>query len=140
MPSRYEIKIGEPDEYTPSHQPGDYASRDLSGLVYGVPGWLDCQCGPGDHPNRPPRTAVGPAVGRGRLHPALCRPHAHCGHPGGSLRAQAPFPTFVSQNKKGSYMIALSNTVHFYARPDAKEPLLAFFTEVLGLQVHEATR
>ena len=37
-------------------------------------------------------------------------------------------------------MIALSNTVHFYARPDAKEPLLAFFTKVLGLQVHEATR
>jgi hypothetical protein len=37
-------------------------------------------------------------------------------------------------------MIALSNTVHLYARPKTREPLLAFFTEVLGLQVHEVTK
>jgi hypothetical protein len=37
-------------------------------------------------------------------------------------------------------MIALSNDVHLYARPDSREPLLAFFTEMLGLQVREVTR
>ncbi len=37
-------------------------------------------------------------------------------------------------------MIALSNTVHLYARPNTREPLLAFFTEVLGLQVHEVAK
>jgi hypothetical protein len=37
-------------------------------------------------------------------------------------------------------MIALSNTVHLFARPDAREPLLAFFTDVLGLPVHEVAK
>jgi hypothetical protein len=37
-------------------------------------------------------------------------------------------------------MIALSNTVHLYARPNTREPLLAFFIEVLGLEVHEVTK
>ena len=37
-------------------------------------------------------------------------------------------------------MIALSNTVHLYARPNTKEPFLAFFTEVLGLEAHEVTK
>jgi hypothetical protein len=31
-------------------------------------------------------------------------------------------------------MIALSNSVHTYARPETKEQLLAFFTSVLGLE------
>ncbi len=31
-------------------------------------------------------------------------------------------------------MIALSNSVHLYARPETKEKLLEFFTELLGLQ------
>ena len=31
-------------------------------------------------------------------------------------------------------MIALSNSIHLYARPDTKEQLLAFFTSVLGLE------
>jgi hypothetical protein len=31
-------------------------------------------------------------------------------------------------------MIALSNSVHLYARPDAKEQLLAFFTSILSLE------
>ncbi|SRR5579884_4318844 len=31
-------------------------------------------------------------------------------------------------------MVALSNSVHLYVRPAAKEQLLAFFTDVLGLQ------
>ena len=31
-------------------------------------------------------------------------------------------------------MIALSNSIHIYARPDTKEPLLEFFTSVLGLE------
>src|SRR5215468_8109272 len=37
-------------------------------------------------------------------------------------------------------MITLSNTVHLYARPNTRESLLAFFTEVLGLEVHEVTK
>lgn len=37
-------------------------------------------------------------------------------------------------------MIALSNTIHLYARPNTREPLLAFFTDVLGLEVHEVTK
>jgi hypothetical protein len=37
-------------------------------------------------------------------------------------------------------MIALSNIVHLYARPNTREPLLAFFTEVLGLEVHEVAK
>src|SRR5215831_149291 len=32
-------------------------------------------------------------------------------------------------------VMALSNTIHFYARLDAKHRLLGFFTDVLGLQV-----
>jgi hypothetical protein len=31
-------------------------------------------------------------------------------------------------------MLALSNSIHFYARPGAKEQLLEFFTDVLGLE------
>ncbi len=31
-------------------------------------------------------------------------------------------------------MIALSNSIHLYARPDTKEQLLAFFTSILGLE------
>jgi hypothetical protein len=31
-------------------------------------------------------------------------------------------------------MIALSNSIHLYARPDAKENFLEFFTSVLGLE------
>ena len=34
-------------------------------------------------------------------------------------------------------MIALSNSVHLYARPDTKERLLGFFTGVLGLEALE---
>ena len=31
-------------------------------------------------------------------------------------------------------MIALSNSIHIYARPDTKEQLLEFFTSILGLE------
>ena len=31
-------------------------------------------------------------------------------------------------------MIALSNSIHLYARPDTKEQLLAFFTSILDLE------
>jgi hypothetical protein len=37
-------------------------------------------------------------------------------------------------------MIALSNTVHLYARPTTRESVLAFFADVLGLEVHEVTK
>jgi hypothetical protein len=37
-------------------------------------------------------------------------------------------------------MIALSNSIHIYARPDTKEQLLKFFTSVLGLEVLEAAK
>ena len=37
-------------------------------------------------------------------------------------------------------MIALSHTVHLYARPKTREPLLAFFTEVLGLEVYQVAK
>jgi len=37
-------------------------------------------------------------------------------------------------------MIALNNTVHLYARPNMRGPLLAFFTEVLGLEVREVAK
>jgi len=36
-------------------------------------------------------------------------------------------------------VIALSNTIHFYARPDAKDRLLKFFANVLGLKVRPVT-
>ena len=36
-------------------------------------------------------------------------------------------------------MIALSNSIHLYARPDTKEQLLEFFTSLLGLQVVESS-
>ena len=35
-------------------------------------------------------------------------------------------------------MIALSNSIHLYARPDTKEQLLEFFTSMLGLQAVES--
>lgn len=37
--------------------------------------------------------------------------------------------------KKGTAMIALSNRVHLFARPDSKEPLIDFFTTILGCEV-----
>jgi len=37
-------------------------------------------------------------------------------------------------------MIALSNSIHIYARHDTKENLLEFFTSVLDLEVHEVTK
>ena len=37
-------------------------------------------------------------------------------------------------------MIALRNTTHLYARPNARASLLAFFTDVLGVQVHEVAK
>jgi hypothetical protein len=36
-------------------------------------------------------------------------------------------------------MIALSDTIHFYPRPDAKDRLLEFFTAVLELNVRPVT-
>jgi predicted enzyme related to lactoylglutathione lyase len=33
--------------------------------------------------------------------------------------------------------VALSHTVHLYARPEAKDRLIAFFTTVLGLQANQ---
>ena len=36
-------------------------------------------------------------------------------------------------------MIALSNSVHLYARPDAKEKFLEFFTSILGLEAVESS-
>jgi hypothetical protein len=35
-------------------------------------------------------------------------------------------------------MIALSNSIHLYARPSTKEQLLEFFTSMLGLQAVES--
>jgi hypothetical protein len=37
-------------------------------------------------------------------------------------------------------MIALSNSVHLYVRPDAKERLLHLFGQILGLQVVQVTK
>ena len=36
-------------------------------------------------------------------------------------------------------MIALSNSIHLYARPDTKEQLLEFFTSILGLEAVESS-
>ncbi len=36
-------------------------------------------------------------------------------------------------------MIALSNSIHLYARPDTKEKLLEFFTSILGLEAVESS-
>ncbi len=36
-------------------------------------------------------------------------------------------------------MIALSNSIHLYARPDAKEKFLEFFTHILGLEAVESS-
>lgn len=36
-------------------------------------------------------------------------------------------------------MIALSNSVHLYVRPDTKERFLEFFTRILGLEAHESS-
>ena len=36
-------------------------------------------------------------------------------------------------------MIALSNSIHLYARPDTKEKLLEFFTSILGLEAIESS-
>ena len=37
-------------------------------------------------------------------------------------------------------MIALSDTVHLYARPNTRESVLGFYTDVLGLEVHEVAK
>src|SRR5258707_5232672 len=42
------------------------------------------------------------------------------------------------ERRKETTMIALSNSIHIYARPDTKEQLLAFFTSMLGLQAVES--
>lgn len=36
-------------------------------------------------------------------------------------------------------MIALSNSIHLYARPDTKEQFLEFFTRILGLEAVESS-
>ena len=36
-------------------------------------------------------------------------------------------------------MIALSNSIHIYARPDTKEKFLEFFTSILGLEAVESS-
>ena len=36
-------------------------------------------------------------------------------------------------------MIALSNSIHLYARPETKEKFLEFFTGILGLQANESS-
>ena len=36
-------------------------------------------------------------------------------------------------------MIALSNSIHLYARPDTKEKFLEFFTSILGLEAMESS-
>lgn len=36
-------------------------------------------------------------------------------------------------------MLALSNSIHLYARPDTKEKFLEFFTEILGLEAHKSS-
>jgi hypothetical protein len=38
------------------------------------------------------------------------------------------------EERKETPMIALSNTIHTYARPDTKERLLEFYTSILGLK------
>jgi hypothetical protein len=45
----------------------------------------------------------------------------------------------VQQTRKGTSMIALSNSIHLYARPDTKEKLLEFFTSTLGLEAVESS-
>ena len=36
-------------------------------------------------------------------------------------------------------MLALSNSIHLYARPDTKEKFLEFFTAILGLEAHKSS-
>ncbi len=36
-------------------------------------------------------------------------------------------------------MLALSNSIHLYARPDTKEKFLEFFTSILGLEAVESS-
>src|SRR5215472_6255666 len=38
------------------------------------------------------------------------------------------------EQRKETPMIALSNSIHLYARPDTRERFLEFFTSILGLQ------
>src|SRR5258708_37698074 len=64
-------------EYNTSQKPGDYVGGDLSRIFYGSPGYVDCRHGPANDSEQFPREPVGPAVGRGRLHPVLCRPDAY---------------------------------------------------------------
>jgi hypothetical protein len=40
----------------------------------------------------------------------------------------------AKRRRKETPMIALSNSIHIYARPDSKEKLLEFFTSILGLE------
>src|SRR5258708_27971930 len=91
----YMEKIGVHDEYNPSRQQSDYAGGYLSGNLYGAPGYDDYRHGPANDPKPSPHEPVGSAVGRGRLHPALCRPHAHRWDAWRPLRAQAPLPVWT---------------------------------------------
>src|SRR5258708_2335258 len=88
----YMEKIGVHYEYNPSRQQSDYAGGYLSGSLYGAPGYDDYRHGPANDPKPSPHEPVGPAVGRGRLHPTLCRPDAHRWDAWGPLRAQALLP------------------------------------------------
>lgn len=36
-------------------------------------------------------------------------------------------------------MLALSNSIHLYARPETKEKFLEFFTSILGLEAHKSS-
>src|SRR5262245_23125994 len=51
-----------------------------------------------------------------------------------SVWPRRPAASVQRERRKDTPMIALSNSVHLYARPDTKEQLLAFFTSVLGLE------
>jgi hypothetical protein len=43
------------------------------------------------------------------------------------------------QTREERNMIALSNSVHLYARPEAKEKFLAFFAQILGLEANKSS-
>ncbi len=52
---------------------------------------------------------------------------------------EMPLVCGKSLNNKETSMIALSNSIHIYARPETKEKLLEFFTSVLGLKAVESS-
>src|SRR5258707_5888200 len=43
------------------------------------------------------------------------------------------------ERRKETTMLAVSNSIHLYARSDTKEQLLEFFTSILGLQAVESS-